>query len=121
MMCVVLCCAVSALHVHHVTSGVVLCDPENPCEHLLFDNVTNTPFRGNVDKLLEDLPYSFHQHDVYRAKKRRSLEVESSSGGDSMPFGDYLSSYAYGKKDNVSPDICFEEGCWWEPEEGERR
>jgi hypothetical protein len=90
-----------------VTAGVVLCDPENPCEDIVFDNVTNTPFTGNIDKLLQDLPFSYPQHDSLRVYREEA---------SAMAFGDYISSNAFGRAiDPVSPSVCLEEGCWWEP------
>jgi hypothetical protein len=109
--CTVLYCAVIAICI----LGVVLCDSENPCEGIVFNNVTNTPFTGNIDKLLQDLPYTYPQHDSLRVSISSGAGTSSSAPAPaSMPFGDYISSYAYGKAvDPVSPTICLEEGCWW--------
>jgi hypothetical protein len=82
-----------------------LCDAENPCENIVFDNVTNTPFTGNMDKFLSNLPYTYPQHDSLRAGLAPLA----------LAFGDYISSYTYGHViEPVSPSVCLEEDCWWE-------
>ena len=85
---------------------MVLCDPENPCEEVVFHNVTNKPYTGNSADILHDLPFDYFREVVSLSKARGDLS-----------FGEYISANAYGKKiGEVSPDICLEEGCWWEAE-----
>jgi hypothetical protein len=83
--------------------GVILCDAANPCQDIIFNNVTNTVFTGDIDDVIKALP--IHAPGIIFPTPFRS---------DDWEF-EYLSYYAYGENiGNVEPAVCFDESCWWD-------
>lgn len=83
--------------------GVILCDPANPCQDIIFENVTNEVFKGTIDDFFNNLPVNAPR-----------IIFPTPYRSDDWVF-EYLSYYAYGQViGNVDPVPCFEESCWWD-------
>ncbi len=84
--------------------GVILCDKNNPCTNLIFDNFTNVMFTGNVTEFMNALPIPVPDiifPTVYR--------------DDDWEF-QYITTYAYGDNyEIVNPVPCLDDSCWWTP------
>lgn len=85
--------------------GIILCDPANPCEDIIFDHVTNEMFNGTVEDIFEHLPI-----------KVPGIVFPTPYRSDDWKF-EYLTDNAYGVvTGEVDPVPCFEESCWWDGE-----
>lgn len=83
--------------------GILLCDPANPCTNIVFDNVTNTMFSGDLEDVFNALP--IHAPGLVFPTQFRS---------DDWKF-EYLSSNVYGENIGVvDPPVCFDESCFWD-------
>lgn len=83
--------------------GIILCDKANPCQDIIFDNVTNTMFSGDIDDVINALPI-----------QAPGIVFPTPFRSDDWKF-EYLSYFAYGKNvGNVDPAVCFDESCWWD-------
>ena len=85
--------------------GVILCDAANPCTDIVFDNVVNTMYTGNVSNIFDNLPVAVPRI-VFPTKYRT----------DNWTF-DYIVSNARGSiLGIVNPLPCLDESCYWNGE-----
>mmetsp|Transcript_14425 Transcript_14425/g.21672 ORF Transcript_14425/g.21672 Transcript_14425/m.21672 type:complete len:465 (-) Transcript_14425:119-1513(-) len=85
--------------------GIILCDPGNPCENIVFDNVQNVMYEGDIDDILAALPIP-----------APGIVFPTPYRSDDWEF-EYLSSQVNGKNVGfVDPEVCFDESCWWDGE-----
>jgi hypothetical protein len=85
--------------------GVLLCDEENPCTGVTFENVTNTAFTGSVEDIFNALPIKLPAW-IFPTRYR----------SDDWEFA-YISSNVYGQNvGTVEPKVCFDESCFWDGE-----
>lgn len=84
--------------------GVFLCDKDTPCVDFVFEEVTNTPFSGNITDIIREFP--FHGPGIIFPTPFRS---------DDWEFG-YISSNLYGTTSGtIDPPICVnDEECFWD-------
>lgn len=121
--------------------GVILCNQTNPCQKFFFENVTNSIFTGDINDIINNLPFFSSLKDKQYKKIETLIEdiqntVPSFSPTISPlnpiipsntfpplpplpplpPFTPsnfkYITDYVYGEHKNCSPDICFEEECF---------
>lgn len=71
--------------------GVILCDPDTPCTNIVFENVTNAMFTGDLDIIFAALPLNVPQI-VFPTKYRT----------DDWAF-EYVTENAFGSAVDCSP------------------
>jgi polygalacturonase len=85
--------------------GVILCDEANPCKDIVFDNVVNTMYTGNVSTIFDNLPVEVPRI-VFPTRFRT----------DDWTF-DYITKNAFGSIFGaVEPVPCFDNSCFWDGE-----
>ncbi len=83
--------------------GVVLCDQVNPCKDIVFDNVVNKMYTGNVSAIFDALPVEV---------PRVVFPTQFRSGDWTF---DYITTNSYGTLfGNVEPAPCLNDSCFWD-------